>query len=165
MHIRPLDPSADLDRVTTFYKDAPDYWLLADGTPPGAQKTAEFFTDTPPNCDITKPHRLGFFLDDRLSGLAEQSFGFPNADDADLGFLMLGPWARNAGYGRRFLSHVEELARISSAPTLYLAVMESNPRGRSFWEREGFRATGLSRKMMAGSVEQTLHRLQKPLEG
>lgn len=43
------------------------------------------------------------FLDDRLSGLAELSFGFPKIGDPYLGFMMLGPWPQNSRIGIKFL--------------------------------------------------------------
>ena len=163
MSIRPLDPVTDLSAVTQFYAEAPDYWELAEGKTPGASKAADFFTDGPPNCDPAQSYRLGLFLKDRLSGLAELSFGFPEPGNAYLGFMMLGPWARGQGHGQTLLSHVEELAKARQTGQLFLAVMASNPRGRAFWEREGFRDTGLSGTMQVGLREQTLHRLVKPL--
>jgi len=161
--IRALDPKADLAQVGQFYADAPDYWELAEGQTPGAAKAADFFTDGPPGCDPALSYRLGFFLDGRLSGLAELSFGFPDPDDAYLGFMMLGPWARGAGHGRSFLADVADRAVGRGATEMFLAVMASNPRGRAFWEREGFVDTGLSGKMQVGLREQTLHRLVKQL--
>lgn len=157
--IRPLDPSSDLERIVTFYSEAPDYWLMADGCAPGRQKAMTFFTDGPPGCDADASYRLGLFLGGRLSGLAELSFGFPEAGDAYLGFMMLGPWARGFGHGRVFLSHVEKLALGAQASQLFLAVLEANPRGRAFWEREGFVATGVS----GVSEGHALHRLVKSL--
>ncbi len=78
--------------------------------------------------------------------MAELSFGFPQAGDAYLGLMMLGPWAQGAGHGRAFLARVEALAQARGAPDLYLAVLDANPRGRAFWLREGFTPTGLSRQ-------------------
>ena len=158
--IRPLDPVADLPLVTAFYTDAPDYWLLAEGTAPGPEKARDFFTDTPPGCDPAASHRLGLFIGDRLSGLAELSFGFPEPQDAYLGLMILGPWAQGGGHGPRFLTHVEALARQASAPHLYLGVIDANPRGRAFWERHGFRPTGHARITDQGH---RVARMVKPL--
>lgn len=158
--IRPLELSSDLDLVAAFYAEAPDYWLLAEGRAPGRHKAAAFFTDGPPGCDPDASYRLGLFLEGRLSGLAEVSFGFPEVGDAYLGLMMLGPWARGAGHGRTFLSHVENLARRARAKQLYLAVLEANPRGRAFWDREGFCATGVSAVSEDAGV---VHRLVKLL--
>ena len=144
MLIRKLSPS-EAPLVAQFYREAPDYWLLAEGVLEADRRAEEFFTDAPPGCDPGDSDRLGLFIGDRLSGVAELSFGFPKPGDAFLGLMILGPWARGAGHGRAFLAEVERLARLRACPRLYLAVIEVNPRGRAFWEREGFRATGLSR--------------------
>lgn len=144
MRIRELFPS-ETALVAQFYREAPDYWLLAEGRCDPQAQASDFFTDAPPNCDPANSDRLGLFLNQRLSGVAEVSYGFPEASDAYLGLMLLGPWAQGAGHGRTFLAHAEGLARKRHATRLYLAVLDVNPRGRAFWEREGFTYTGLSR--------------------
>jgi GNAT superfamily N-acetyltransferase len=158
--IRVMDPS-EVGLIAAFYRDAPDYWLLAEGALDTGAKAAEFFTDCPPNCDPTQSARLGFFWGDRLSGVAELSFGFPSAGDAYLGLMMLGPWAQGAGHGAVFLRAIEEIARAAKSPNLYLAVLDANPRGRAFWLRHGFTPTGLRRH--DGGTGHWIERLEKRL--
>lgn len=145
MRIRELFPS-ETALVAQFYREAPDYWLLAEGRCDPEAQAQDFFTDAPPNCDPRDSDRLGLFLNQRLSGVAELSYGFPEPGDAYLGLMIIGPWAQGAGHGRAFLAHAETLARKRHAPRLYLAVLDANPRGRAFWEREGFKGTGLTRR-------------------
>ena len=104
MLIRSLIAKSDLAIVHEFYTKAPDYWQLAEGQEPGLQKARDFFTDTPPNCDPKVSLRLGLFLGDRLSGLAELFFGFLTAGDSYLSLMVLGPWARNYGNDKKFLA-------------------------------------------------------------
>ncbi|MFN3994757.1 MAG: GNAT family N-acetyltransferase [Tabrizicola flagellatus] len=160
MRIRELFPS-ETALVAQFYREAPDYWLMAEGRCDPAAQAQDFFTDAPPNCDPGESHRLGLFLNQRLSGVAELSFGFPEPSDAYLGLMLLGPWARGAGHGRSFLAEVEARARARHAHRLYLAVLDANPRGRAFWQREGFRATGLRR--LDGTTGHWVERLGKDL--
>ena len=160
MQIRELFPT-DTGLVAQFYREAPDYWLLAEGTVDPERQAAEFFTDAPPGCDPDASHRLGLFLEGRLSGVAEVSYGFPDPGDAYLGLMILGPWAQGAGLGRGFLAHAEALARSRKARCLYLAVLDANPRGRAFWEREGFRPTGVRRH--DAETGQWIERLVKPV--
>ena len=161
MLIRSLHPVDDLAAVTDFQAEAQDYWLLAEGKCDPAAKAVAFFTDGPPGCDPAVSHRLGLFADGHLSGLAELSFGFPEAGDAYLGLMLIAPRLRSNGAGAMFLAEVERLARLAGSPVLYLAVLEANPRGRAFWERMGFAATGKSgRDDETGHV---LHRLVKAL--
>ncbi|MBA3909632.1 MAG: GNAT family N-acetyltransferase [Rhodobacter sp.] len=160
MPIRSLDPS-EAPLVAAFYRAAPDYWLLAEGASDPDRRAHELFTDAPPGCDPARSDRLGLFFDGQLSGVAEVSYGFPEPADAYLGLMLLGPWAQGAGHGRAFLAHAETLARDRGAPHLFLAVLEANPRGRAFWMREGFRASGLSRT--DPDTGHALHRLVKDL--
>lgn len=158
--IRALSPD-EAALVARFYEEAPEYWLLAEGACEPDRQAVEFFQDAPPGCDPAQSHRLGLFLQGRLSGVAEVSYGFPTVEDAYLGLMLIGPWAQGAGHGRAFLARAEALARARGTPRLYLAVLEANPRGRTFWEREGFRPTGLSKH--DPDTGHTLHRLVKGL--
>lgn len=161
MLIRSLDPITDLAAVTALQTEAADYWLLAEGNCDPAQKAVEFFTDGPPGCDPAQSHRLGLFIENHLSGLAELSFGFPAAGDAYLGLMILAPRLRGKGAGPALLAHVEQLARAANAPNLYLGVLQANPRGYAFWRRMGFQPTGISRHDPDSG--HTIHRLIKPL--
>jgi GNAT superfamily N-acetyltransferase len=160
MRIRELFPS-ETALVAQFYREAPDYWLMAEGRVDPERQAQEFFTDAPPNCDPAASDRLGMFIDHRLSGVAEVSYGFPESSDAYLGLMILGPWARGSGHGRAFLAHAEALARSRHAARLYLAVLDANTRGRAFWTREGFRPTGLRRQ--DGTTGHCFERLVKDL--
>jgi GNAT superfamily N-acetyltransferase len=160
MRIRELFPS-ETALVAQFYREAPDYWLLAEGRCDPAAQAQDFFTDAPPNCDPAQSDRLGLFLNQRLSGVAELSYGFPEPNDAYLGLMLLGPWAHGAGHGKAFLAHAEALARKRHAARLFLAVLDVNPRGRAFWQREGFTDTGLFRK--DALTGHTTYRLGKDL--
>jgi GNAT superfamily N-acetyltransferase len=160
MLIRELSPD-EAPLVAAFYRQAPDYWLFAEGRCEPDRQAQEFFTDAPPGLDPGQSHHLGLFLKNRLSGVAELSFGFPEPTDAYLGLMLLGPWAQGQGHGRTFLTRAETLARARGVTNLYLAVLEANHRGRAFWEREGFRATGLSR--IDPDTGHTVHRLVKDL--
>jgi GNAT superfamily N-acetyltransferase len=160
MRIRELFPT-ETTLVAQFYREAPEYWLLAEGRCDPAAQAQDFFTDAPPNCDPATSDRLGLFVNQRLSGVAELSYGFPEPNDAYLGLMLLGPWVQGKGHGSAFLAHVETLARKRHAPRLYLAVLDANPRGRAFWLREGFTPTGLRRQ--DGTTGHWIERLVKPL--
>lgn len=157
--IRTLHPETDLAAVAAFLDEAADYWIMAEGAAPGPDAARDYFTDCPPGCDPARSHHLGLFVAGRLSGLAELSFGFPEPGDAYLGLMILAPRLRGQGHGPGFLAHVETLARAAHAPRLYLGVLQANDGGRRFWERHGFRATGISRD----DGRHVIHRLAKPL--
>jgi GNAT superfamily N-acetyltransferase len=141
--IRPLKAHFDLAAVRAFYGEAADYWQLADRRPLDPAKAATFFTDTPPGCDPSASWRLGLYPEGaRMGGVAVLSFGFPTGADAYIDLLLLAPHLRGQGHGAAVLRDLEARARSKGARGLYLAVLGANPRGRAFWEREGFSATG-----------------------
>lgn len=143
--IRPLDPVQDLDAVGALFTRAADYWLLAEGRAPDRAKANGFFIDCPTGSDITLSQHLGVFSDAVLIGVAELSFGFPSAQDAYLGLMILDPARRGQGIGPLLLARAERQARAAGALRLYLGVLEVNPRGRAFWQRMGFGDTGVAR--------------------
>ncbi len=161
--IRTLDPRSDRQIVTALMAEAADYFRLWLGRAATEAEVEDFFTAGPPNIDPATACRLGLFSGGRLSGLAEVTFGFPEAYDAYLGLMILSPHARGQGHGRRFLAHVEGIAQARNAPTLFLAVLGANSRGRAFWEREGFADTGIRRCDDSHGLNHTVHRLAKAL--
>lgn len=165
--IRRLDPGADRALVDSFWPEIADYIEIERGARPGpalsAELTEEFFTGAPPGADPADGPRLGLFDDGRLLGIVELAFGFPAPEDAYLGILFLAEAARGRGLGREFLREVERLARARGAPRLYLAVLDANPRGRAFWEREGFRPHEEGRSVTLSGRTQTACRMVKPL--
>lgn len=163
MLIRRLDAASDLNRVADFYSETSDYWELVEGTTARLEKAEEFFKDAPPNRSSEEGFRLGVFLDGRLSGIADMFLDYPEPREAYIGLMVLGAWSRNKGIGRRFLNHLEELARAGKAARLYVGVMTINPRGRAFWEREGFSPTGRSTMYTVGGIRREMHRLVKHL--
>lgn len=163
MQIRALDPQADRDAVAALLTEAQDYYHLWKGHAPGPEEVEDALTGGPPGTDPAASHRLGLYLGDALSGMAELSFGFPAAGDAYLGLMILAPRARSAGNGAAFLAHVETLARSAGAPILYLAVLEKNRRGRAFWNRMGFTETGVMRETEENGIAHRIYRLKKPL--
>lgn len=159
--IRPLDPVADAALVDAFWPDAADYIRMERDEDPHPGLTPEFFTDTPPGC--APGLKFGLFDGARLCGVADLAFGFPGARDAYLGLMMLAAQIRGRGFGIRFLRALEAEARARFAPALYLAVLDANPRGRAFWEREGFTLHEAGRTVTLGTKTQTACRMVKRL--
>ena len=163
MLIRPLDPVTDRALVTALLDQTADYIRLERDTDPGPEVVTEFFTDAPPGCDPAQSLRLGLFDAGTLIAIAEMAFGYPEPQDAYLGFMVVSAKARGKGAGHHFLTHLETQARQRKARTLYLAVLDANPRGRAFWEREGFTLALAGCTITLGDKTQTAQRLGKRL--
>ncbi|PZR00674.1 MAG: GNAT family N-acetyltransferase [Cereibacter sphaeroides] len=164
MILRPISPDTDRDLVDALFLESADYILMERDVLPGAELTTEYFTEAPPGIDPATSLRLGAIgPDGRLLGLIEASFGYPTETDAYLGLMVLAQHARGRGLGRTLLKIVEDEARSRGKTRLYLAVLDANPRGRAFWEREGFTLHEAGRQVTLGAKTQTATRMDKPL--
>ena len=161
--IRRLILPQDRATVFTLMEACADYVWLEREEPPLPYLVDEYFTDAPPGIDPAEGHRPGLFDGDRLLALAEMSFGYPAPDASYLGLMMVHPAARGTGAGLRLLRHLETVARSRGVARLLLAALEENPRGRAFWEREGFQPTGLAGDVTLGQKIRKAHRFVKPL--
>lgn len=160
--IRALDPAGDLPAVADLYARAADYVLLESGRPPDAATASAFFTDRAPGIGPDRAHKLGLFLDDgRLAAIADLCFGFPEPEDAYLGLLLIDRDLRGQGLGAAFLDHLTVFARRRGVPRLLLAVLDANPRGRAFWERQGFRVVLTTPPTRMGDAVHIRHRMER----
>ena len=149
-----------------------DYIRLERGEDPTPVVTKDYFTDAPPGCDPAASLHLGLFTTgpaksgpgtSHLAAIAEMSFGFPTAQDAYLGLMIVDPALRGTGAGVTLLRHVEDAARARGKTRMYLGVLDANPRGRAFWDREGFAVILANRPVTIGQKTQLAHRMVKPL--
>jgi GNAT superfamily N-acetyltransferase len=161
--IRSLDPRADAAAILDLYHRAADYLSFESGRTPDEALVQEFFADAPPGGDAATSLKLGIFDEDRLLGIVDLAFGYPEARDAYLGLMLLAHEARGRGLGRVFLRHVEAAARGRGATRLLLAVLEGNARGRAFWNREGFASPRVFLPAQIGDRTHVRIRLHKAL--
>lgn len=129
------DDAAVLDLMVR----AADYSLLEKGRPPVAADVPAFFASCVPGGDLAEAVKLGFWQDEVLLGVLEMSYGYPDPADAYIGLLMLDKAARGAGIGPQLLAEATVRARAKGAKRQLVAVLAANPKGRAFWQREGFR--------------------------
>ncbi len=61
------------------------------------------------------------------------------------------------------LDHLARTARDAGGRRLLVAVLEANPAGRRFWEREGFRLARTAPPRRYGDRIHVAHRLARPL--
>ena len=161
--VRRLDPAADLGLGRAFVPRVADYLRLETGAAPKNGLAEEFFAETPPGGRVDDLAHLGLFEGADLVGVAAMSFGYPEAGDAYLGLLLIDGRRRGRGLGPVLLNAVLDKVRGRGAVRLYLGVLEANPRGRAFWEREGFRHVLTKTGVAFGDRRHDVHRMVLPL--
>ena len=156
--IRPIQDS-DLDAVLEVYRQCEDFLALG----PVAQASAQMVAGdrelsarhggTYCGIYVQKPGFLekpGFFL---LAGILDYA---PEPDGAIfIELLMLAPACREQGLGE---AAVDWLQAETQAPVLRAAVQVNNPRAVRFWQRMGFRITGLAALQEDGTTTYPLER-------
>lgn len=161
--IATLDPVRDRARTQDLFARAADYIRLETGLPPDGTEAERFFADAPPGADLARSCKLGQEAAGRLVSLADLAFGFPEPGDAFVGLLLVDPACRGQGLGAALLGHLATVARARGARRLLAAVLEANPDGRRFWEREGFRHVRTAPPDRYGDRIHVAHRLARPL--
>ncbi len=160
----PLHPASDLGAVESVYRRATDYLALESGLRPDAAAQA-FFEERPP-ASAEPPLKFGVpGSGGVLVAIGDLAFGYPEADDAYLGLLLLVPQARNEGLGRAILGEVKKLARLRHASRLLIGVLDANDRARAFWERQGFELDRTSGPHALGNRRHVVHRFALSLAG
>ncbi len=138
MLIRPLAHAADRAHVSDLFARAADYVLLESGLPPAPDAADDFFTEAPPGKTAADCRQFGVFDGARLDAMATVLFGYPDAQDAYIGLLIVDAAQRRRGLGRALADHVFAACRDLGAQRMLIAVLDANPRGRAFWHSMGF---------------------------
>lgn len=129
----------DSARVLSLCHLANDYVRLETGKDPDSDYVQETMTDAPPNVSPDHVWCWGHSAADRsLDALATCLKGFYAPNEWYLGLLLVAKSARNMGLGTRMAQHVINQARGDTATCLRVAVLDRNPRARSFWQRLNF---------------------------
>lgn len=137
--LRELDPDKDVEAVASLYNEIEEYVVFETGGPPTEATITEFFEGRPSSVPISQKLLLAIqTAENRDIGLVEIIRGYPESSDWYIGFFVLAPQYRTAGMGKTALDLVIASAAAEGAKRILLCVLEGNPRGRSFWEREGF---------------------------
>lgn len=135
---RGLDAARDAADVLDLMQRASDYMQLEYGRPPDATSVTDFFAACVPGGNLAQAVKLGICRDDRLVGILDMGFGYPAAQDAYIGLVMLDPAVRGQSLGEVCFAHLQRIATVRGADRMLVAVLERNPKGRAFWQRMGF---------------------------
>ena len=161
--IRTRDMTRDRAAVEDLFHRAADYVLLETGLPPTPANAKDFFTDAPPGQDPATGLKLGCYHDDLLAGIADVAFGYPDLADAYIGLMLFDPDCRGQGLGAAFLNDIVARVRMRGANRLLLAVLEDNPRGRAFWESQGFAEVLRAAPARIGAKTHVRYRMARPV--
>lgn len=136
--IRSVDPAHDVDAVQDLCLRAADYVTLETGATPPADYASKLLAEAPPALPPEDVFAFCAAQEGQLTAVVTCLRNFYKPREWYMGLLLVDPAARSAGLGARMARHVFDIARAHDASCIRVAVLDANPRGRRFWQREGF---------------------------
>ncbi len=155
--------STEMAELQCVLEASPDYFVTVLGGPPGAAEAQSLFTALPPGKNYDTKYVWGLYEADAMIGCADVIRGYPVAEKAVIGLLLLAqPW-QGRGLGRAFATLLEEVIRgWREIRSLRIGVVASNDRALGFWEKLEYRRTGETRPGESRFVADVIV-LEKPM--
>ena len=144
---------AEMAALQRVIEGAPLYAELMTGVPPGPADVQSTFTILPEGKSYEDKFVFGVLLGGRMVGCADLVLGYPTADTAYLGLLLISERFQHRGIGQAAYHHLEAFVQgWGTCDRIRLAVVRVNEPVTSFWERLGFRPTGETKPYRYGPV-------------
>ena len=114
-----------------------DYRIME--TKPSLRGLTEVISEVPPGSAPECKHFVGFYdAEDRLAAILDLITGYPEEDDAFLGWFMVDAGRQGAGVGSQLFADLRAALRAQGYDHLSLAVAPENTEALAFWEKQGF---------------------------
>ena len=151
--------SIDLNVLSTEYEVkkitesdiSPVYWLAKSnhkyyeslGTFATRESLTEVVSSLPEGADIGSKHFVGFYDDDdRLIAVLDLITGYPEDDDAFIGWFMVDGEKQRQGIGSNIIADVRAAMKAAGYDKLSVICAEVNTDAIKFWQGQGFRLSG-----------------------
>ena len=133
---------ADISPVYRLAKSNTRYYEYL-GTIPTRESLTEVISELPDGVNPTCKHFVGFYSDDDvLVAVMDLITGYPENDDAFIGWLMVDGAMQGRGVGSGIFADVRAAMKAAGYDYLSLGCIESNEEAIAFWKGQGFRETG-----------------------
>ena len=133
---------ADISPVYRLAKSNARYYEYMN-TVPTRESLTEVISELPEGASKNSKHFVGFYNDDDvLVAVMDLITGWPERDDAFIGWLMVEGDMLGRGVGSGIFADVRAAMKAAGYDYLSLGCIEANEEARKFWEGQGFRATG-----------------------
>lgn len=136
--LKPISAARDFDDVLDLTERARDYVVLEVGHPANDAYVRDFFEACPPGKTPDSLIHFAVMRDQEMAGIVGIASGYEQPDDWWIGLMLLDPAYRGRRIGHTVIKLIRRLARNEGIAMLKLSVLDANPRGESFWRREGF---------------------------
>jgi len=153
MAYKTLTFEQDQAKVRAFMQKNVAYWLYQDGLPISEQVVHDFFYgELPPNKSYRDKMILGFEEENQLVAVVDLLEDYPKAGTWVVGLFVVDAAIRSQGKGTQLWELLKEFLLENNVQKARLGVLEDNERGKYFWKKVGFTATGASAQHADGRL-------------
>ena len=133
---------ADISPVYRLAKSNSRYYEYLK-TVPTRDSLTEVISELPEGVSKNCKHFVGFYNDDDvLVAVMDLITGYPESDDAFIGWLMVDGEMQGRGIGSGIFADVRAAMKAAGYDYLSLGCVSENEEAMKFWESQGFAATG-----------------------
>lgn len=149
LDIQALGTEYDVRRMTEA--DIADVYQLARGNRqfyrtlhlrPSRERLTEVISDVPEGASATGKHFVGFFDGDDLVAVLDLITGYPEHDDAFIGWFMVDAEKQGRGIGSNIFADVRAALSAQGFDHLEVVCPTLSQSARAFWEAQGFTVCG-----------------------
>ncbi len=134
--------ASDISPVYRLAKSNAKYYEYL-GTVPTRESLTEVISELPEGAARNCKHFVGFYnADDVLVAIMDLITGYPESDDAFIGWFMVDGEMQGRGIGSGIFADVRAAMKAAGYDYIALAVTEANEEAVKFWKSQGFRETG-----------------------
>jgi len=131
---------AEITDVYALCKSNMKYYEYTNSAPTVESLTA-IISRMPKGAEKSDKHFVGFYEGDRLVALLDLITGYPEEDDAFIGWFMVDGHLQRQGIGSRIFADVRAAMSAQGYDSLSLSCEKENEEAVAFWKAQGFKAT------------------------
>lgn len=132
---------ADISDVYGLCKTNMKYYEYM-GTVPTRESLTEIISRLPDGADENGKYFIGFYEGDKLIAVMDLITGYPESDDAFIGWFMVDGEMQGQGIGSQIFADVRAALKGQGYDYMSLGCAKENTEAIAFWQAQGFAATG-----------------------
>ncbi len=122
-------------------------------TKPTLRGLTEVISEVPSGSAPENKHFVGFYdNDENLTAILDLITGYPEGDDAFIGWFMVDAKRQGAGVGSQLFADLRAAMKAQGYDRLSLAVLPENTEAIAFWQKQGFAFSGKDSEWNGRSV-------------
>ena len=128
---------ADISDVYHLCKNNRRYYRYL-GSKPSRKELTDVISEVPEGTDPENKHFVGFYEGDSLIALLDLITGYPEENDAFIGWFIVDADRHRQGIGSSVFADIRAALKAQGFDHLALACFRENVEARQFWEDQGF---------------------------